>query len=228
MNIHGRHAPSLAQKIFFAANHVAAISASAWVLFGNGYCWLSQLSGLTLRAGDFPRRALLLSAAVIYFARLVGTGYLLSRKISWLESVMISAWLYVLYGIIFGVGGQNTSPLGIGAVLGSVLYLGGSYLNTASEYQRYRWRQRPENHGHLYTGGYFRWSMHINYFGDSLLFTGFAVMTGSAWVLFVPGAMVAAFVGYHIPVLDAYLARRYGAEFEAYAHQTRKFVPGVY
>ena len=38
-----------------------------------------------------------------------------------------------------------------------VLVLAGSALNTVSELQRHRWKRRPENAGHLYTGGLFRY-----------------------------------------------------------------------
>jgi steroid 5-alpha reductase family enzyme len=82
-------------------------------------------------------------------------------------------------------------------------------INTGSELQRRKWKQQPENAGHLFTGGLFRYAMQINYFGDELLFTGYALIRGSMWALLVPVVMP-------------------GVEFEDYAQQTRRFAPFVY
>ena len=116
----------------------------------------------------------------------------------------------------------------IGGVLGLTLYVAGSLLNTASEFQRKTWKDRPENRGQLYTGGLFQYAIHINYFGAQMLFTGYAVITGSVWTVIVPLLMMAGFLFFNIPELDAYLKKRYGEEFTAYAARTRKFVPFLY
>jgi len=63
--------------------------------------------------------------------------------------------------------------------------------------------------------------MHINYFGDQLLFTGFAVITGFAWTIPVLLLMLAGFLFFNIPELDRHLRAHYGDEFEAYARETR-------
>jgi protein-S-isoprenylcysteine O-methyltransferase Ste14 len=70
--------------------------------------------------------------------------------------------------------------------------------------------------------------MHINYFGDSVLFTGWAILAASVFAFSIPVLMIAMFVFVHIPPLDAYLAQRYGDEFKDYAAKTAKFVPFVY
>ena len=75
--------------------------------------------------------------------------------------------------------------------LGVALYIAGSFLNTGSELQRKRWKERPENKGRLFTGGFFRYALHINYFGDEVLFAGYALITGQAWALLVPLLMAA-------------------------------------
>ena len=53
------------------------------------------------------------------------------------------------------------------------LFLIGSCLNTCSEWQRMIWKKNKANRGKLYTKGLFRYSMHINYFGDTVSFAGF-------------------------------------------------------
>ena len=47
-----------------------------------------------------------------------------------------------------------------------------------------------------------------------------------AWT--IPIFVTAGFVFFHIPVLDTYLSKRYGAEFDEYATKTAKLVPLVY
>ncbi|MGB6032940.1 MAG: DUF1295 domain-containing protein, partial [Bacteroidota bacterium] len=111
---------------------------------------------------------------------------------------------------------------------GALLYLTGSYLGTGSEYSRHLWKARPENRGHFYTEGLFQYSRHINYFGDLLLFGGFAVLTHHLWAGIVPLIMGLNFVLILIPAQDAYLASRYGTEFDNYARRTKKLIPLVY
>jgi len=70
--------------------------------------------------------------------------------------------------------------------------------------------------------------MHINYLGDSIQFTGWAILTASLWAFSIPVLMTCLFIFYHIPPLDKYLADRYGAEFKTYAGKTAKFLPFIY
>ncbi len=70
--------------------------------------------------------------------------------------------------------------------------------------------------------------MHINYFGDLVLFTGWALLTARAVLLFIPVVMLWGFVVLNIPALDHYLAERHGETFQMYAARTKKLVPFVY
>ncbi|WP_169730414.1 methyltransferase family protein [Salinispira pacifica] len=123
--------------------------------------------------------------------------------------------------------GERFAP-GAGAAAGAVLFVLGSFINSWSEYQRKRFKAKPENGGRLYTGGLFSVSMHINYFGDMIWATGLALMTGSLISAAIPVIMTAMFVWIHIPRLDAYLAEKYGREFEDYASRTKKLIPWMY
>ena len=126
------------------------------------------------------------------------------------------------------VGGDQDKPVGGIDALGVTLYLLGSYLGTRSELSRHIWKIKPANKGHLYTQGLFRYARHINYLGDVVLFTGFALITRDPWMLIVPLAMTLSFVLMVIPAHDAYLENRYGDEFREYAHKTKKLIPLVY
>lgn len=71
-------------------------------------------------------------------------------------------------------------------------------------------------------------SMHINYFGDVVLFTGWALLTATIWTLGLPLLMLLMFIFMHIPPLDEYLAERYGDEFKAYQSKTKRLIPFVW
>ena len=47
------------------------------------------------------------------------------------------------------------------------------------------------------------------------------------WLAFVPLGMLYNFVGPQSQELDAYLAKRYGAEFEEWAAKTKRVIPFV-
>ena len=179
--------------------------------------------------GDPLRRDLLALGWCIYCVRVLLAEWLfLKRGISWTEALSIAVWISIIALAFAILGGRNPRPMGIGAGLGVVLYASGSFVHTYSELRRYIWRQRPENHERLYTDGLFRYAVHINYFGDLLLFTGFSLITGSPYTLLVPAVMLAGFVFANIPALDAHLHAKYGAAFDAYAARTKKLIPLIY
>jgi len=134
---------------------------------------------------------------------------------------------FVLYA--FGrVGGNNKQVVGVIEVIGILLYLSGSYINTHSEYYRHVWKLKEENRGRLYTEGLFGLSMHINYFGDIVLFTGFAMVTHSPGMLVIPLIMTVNFILNIIPSLDRYLEKKYKDEFRDFSKKTKKFIPLIY
>lgn len=214
------HAPSGPQKRTFAALHAAVLALAAWAAFG----WSLP---------DRTRALLVLAAAALYFARsLVTLFVLLKRKLAYSEALGLALLLALIEIGFVALGGGllrgHAAALGWLDGVAVVLILAGSWLNTGSELQRRAWKKDPANKGHCYTGGMFAWSMHINYFGDTVMFTGWALLTASLWALVLPVFMALSFVFYHIPGLDAYLAGRYGEEFRAYAARTAKFVPFLY
>jgi protein-S-isoprenylcysteine O-methyltransferase Ste14 len=228
-SLYGECEKSLGPKLFLTSLHLAALCIVAWMLFGTGFEQISRWTSGTIRAGDPLRCILVFSCASVYFVRICFTGfYLMRRTFGWGEAVGVGIYIFC-FQIFFGfLGGKNSQPVGGIAVVGAFLYVAGSYLNTGSEYRRQVWKQNPENKGRLYTEGLFRYAMHINYFGDEMLFTGYALITGSPWALIIPALMVLGFTMVNIPMLDRYLRGKYGAEFEAYSRRTKKFVPYVY
>ena len=227
--MHGEYGRAMAPRVLMTVIHGAAVAATGWLLLGGGLevlraHWIANW-GLATPA----RRWLLFAAALIYFVRVIVTTFVtLKRKMGWGEAVLIAAWVLLVHLLFAVLGGINPRATGSVTVIGVVLYAVGSWLNTGSELQRKWWKQRPENAGRLFTGGLFRYAVHINYFGDELLFTGYALITGRAWALLVPLLMLAGFLFFNVPELDRHLRAHYGAEFEAYASRTRSFVPFLY
>ena len=187
--------------------------------------WLKQYQ----MNGDPVRRIIIASCMIIYFVRLQVTVWVFQkRKWTWLETITITVLMsFVLYAFA-KVGGNNKQFAGIVEVVGILLYLSGSYINTHSEYYRHIWKLKKKNRGRLYTERLFRYAMHINYFGDIVLFTGFAMITHRFSMLVIPSIMTLNFVFTIIPSLDRYLEKKYGAEFRDYAQKTKKLIPWIY
>jgi len=153
--------------------------------------WLKQYK----LDGDFVRSVLIASCLIIYFVRLQVTVWVFQkRKWTWLETITITLLMsFVLYAFA-KVGGNNKLVVGVVEIIGILLYLSGSYINTHSEYSRHVWKLKEENKGRLYTEGLFSLTMHINYFGDIVLFTGLALVTHSLRMLIIPLIMALNFV----------------------------------
>jgi len=175
------------------------------------------------------RHFVLLGCVWLYLIRQFITLFVfIKRAVGWSEVAQVGPFLFFIQ-VFFGfLGSRAQTPWRLIDGIALALYLIGSTLGSVSELQRNRWKAYPENKGHLYTQGLFRWSMHINYFADTLLFTGFALLTTSPWALLLPLLMTLMFVFIHIPLLDRHLAQKYGAEFDAWARTTKKFIPFLY
>lgn len=221
--------PSWLPKIALALVHLGVVLAVGWLLFGGGITRASAGLGLPADLGTPGRRGLLLGAAVVYFLRtLLTTFVFVRRRVNWAEVGVVAAWIATLQLLYAFLGGRQTAPVGVVEGVGVGLYAAGSFLNTGSEYQRHVWKRQPEHRGRLYSGGLFRHAMHINYFGDLVLFTGWVLLAGQWGLLVLPLLMLLGFVFLMIPALDRHLAGRYGGDFRAYAARTKKLVPYVY
>jgi len=198
-----------------------ALFVSIWLLFFN--------TEVLKMDGNLYRKIILIMCSVIYLVRTVITLFVfLKRRISWLETLPISILMsFVLFGFIY-IGGVQTQPINIMDLLGIVLYLIGSYINTSSELDRHRWKYMPENKGHLFTQGLFKYVRHINYFGDIMLFMGFALITQDIRALYIPLFMTLNFIFILIPAKEAYLKDKYRIEFVQYSKRSKKLIPLIY
>jgi steroid 5-alpha reductase family enzyme len=227
--MYGEYSSSLEQKVTLASLHLIILIMVFWLLFLGGIETFASTFGFPISAGDDTRRIFIMSGGIIYFIRLLFTEFVyVNREVKWSEALTIALWLFIIYFTFTFTGGTNSNQAGTSVYLGVILYLLGSFINTGSEYLRCRWKRIPEHKGKLYTGGFFKLSRHINYFGDFILFVGFALFTGSVYALVIPAAMVVLYVVVNIPMLDSYLHEKYNGEYEEYSKHTKKFVPYVY
>jgi len=168
---------------------------------------------------------LLAAFGAIYMIRLnIMSRWLLQRELGIEElTVVMLLWLPAIMGSYIFLA-KNVSDVGL--VVASIMYTLGSYLNTYSELQRKIWKRDPDHKGRCYTLGLFSWSRNINYFGDSLLFAGWAVATGNLVNWWTPIVMGLSFYFFHIPDKEKYLKTRYAQDWPAYQAQTPyAFVP---
>lgn len=217
------------KRIIWQVFHFLLVLMVFWILFEHGLQTVSSWFGTSWIPGDLTRRILLFITSLILFLRWGLTNfYLLKRDMPWAEIIVVSVELFMIHTSYSILGGRVSASVGIAEYIGIGLFVFGSYLNTGSEIMRLRWKKDPQNKGRIYDQGLFKYSMHINYFGDMVWATGMALISGSIWIFLIPLYMSFGFVFLHIPRLDKYLKGRYGDQYEAYAKRTNKLIPYLY
>jgi len=221
--------PCMAQRVLLAAMGAACVAIAWWLLFGGGLRTMGSWMAWTWEPGHLIRRICLVVTLSIYYVRMLFTEFVfLKRGVSWSEVFTIGPWMLCIYLLLGVSGGINARPVGIAAIIGIVIFVAGSWMNSYAEYARHKWKRLAENRARLYTQGLFRYSRHPNYLGDLISFSGICLISG-AWVTTViPVLMLAGFVFVNVPVLDSHLHDHYGSAFDQYAARTRKLIPFVY
>ncbi len=229
LDLYSRKDPALKQKLFVTGVEFGLLVLSGWVLFGPGGGMMAQQFDWAAGEAIPLRRVLIFGFSLVILARMVFTMFvLMKREMPWSEAFSVP-FAFAVYYLGFALMVlPNRAPLGALDALGIALFVIGCVLNTGGEWQRHRFKADPANKGKLFTGGFFAWSMHINYFGDILWVAGYAVVTGNPWSALIVLMLTGFFAFYNIPMLDAHLADRYGEQFEAYAKQTKKLIPFVW
>jgi steroid 5-alpha reductase family enzyme len=213
------YASSLPQKRFPISILAIIILLGGWLMFGSS----------PVIDGNLLRRVVLLLCSLVYLARLSVTFFVfLKRKFSWQETLTVTIFIALVISLFLFVGGNQIRAFSMIDYLGLVLFASGSFINTYSEFQRYKWKQKPQNTGLLYTQGLFKYARHINYFGDIILFSGFAILASNFYLMVIPLLMIVNFVFFYIPTMDRYLTKKYGKSFMEYSQKTRKLIPWIY
>jgi protein-S-isoprenylcysteine O-methyltransferase Ste14 len=224
VELYGIESRSLPQKGAILLSELVLIGLAYHVLFGE------LLAGVrAFGAAPEPARNLALFAFdLVVVARFLLTLFVFLRRKIPLEETFSVPLAFALYLLGFPLMARGREvPFGALEFAGVGLFLAGSVLNTLSEWQRHRFKLRPESKGKLYSGGLFSLSIHVNYFGDLLWVLGYALVTHNGYALLVPVCLFCFFWFFNVPKLDAYLRERYGDQFSEYERRTKRLVPFV-
>jgi steroid 5-alpha reductase family enzyme len=113
---------------------------------------------------------------------------------------------------------------------GVALWALGLGIEIAADRTLARWRQDPANRGRTCRAGWWRWSRHPNYFGEWLLWWGYAALAlGSATVLVavaVPLLLLGLLLGVTgIPYTERRALACRGDDYRRYQQATSAFIP---
>lgn len=229
MNLYGQQSKSIPQKIIIHMIEILLLWLSFWILFQNGGTWIENKLNIPNSREHFDRRQIIFIFNIITFFRLSYMMiFLLKRRIPWEESISVPL-AFALYYIGFSLFVLPTSkPLDSFDFLAVLLFIIGSALNSGAEIYRDKWKKHPENRGKIYTEGFFKYSRHINYFGDILWVIAYAAITRNWYAATVPIFLFCFFAFYNAPKLDLYLKSKYGKDYDEYASKTKMLVPFIF
>ena len=228
MSFQDEHSPSISPKVLMSSSVLASTLFSAILMFGylDG---LSDLIKYERAQGNSFRQIIILSCFLVYFIRfIIGMFVFLERKVSWFEGGLVSFLFFIMFTLFGVAAGNRPEQIGLFDIAGIILFLTGSSINTLADYQRFAWKRKSENKGRLYTKGLFKYSMHINYFGDGICYVGLALIALKLVCILISIGIILNFIALQIPLLDEHLSRKYGNDFREYSEQTKKFVSFIY
>lgn len=228
MAFQDKHSPSIPAKLLLSLCILAGII-TATVLTSGYSDWLTDFLNFEKIEGNIYRQIMMIVCCLIYFVRFsIGMFVFMQRRIRWFEGGLVSVLFFMMFYIFVVSAGRHPEPIGLIDIVGIFMFLVGSYINTMADYQRFAWKRKNENKGRLYTLGLFKYSMHINYFGDAITYVGLALITLEMLCLFISIGIIVNFIVIQIPMLDKHLSKKYGNDFTEYSRVTKKFIPFVY
>lgn len=125
-------------------------------------------------------------------------------------------------------GSAERTGLGVFEVLGAAVWVAGFLFEAIGDAQLAAFLSEPSNRGRIMDRGLWRWTRHPNYFGESTMWWGLALMCAGVpggWIAFV-GPVVITWLLVKvsgIPLVEKPKAGR--PEWEAYKARTSAFVP---
>ena len=227
--MHGIKETSITLRLIWLLIHTLFLFIAYSICFGDSFICIDEILGVNFNDGDFNRKSCLLIFGIIMYVRMnFTTLHILTRKVQ-LDEFFGVIIAYAIYQIGFVLlGGWNTSQFDFLDYIGIFLFLGGSYINTHSEIQRMKFKKGPHNNGKLYTVGLFKYSRHINYFGDICWVTGWAIISHNIWASLIPILLTFGFIFFFIPELSKYLEKNYAEEYGDWQKRSKKLIPFIY
>ncbi|MER3436101.1 MAG: hypothetical protein C4288_22730, partial [Leptolyngbya sp. ERB_1_1] len=134
----------------------------------------------------------------------------------------------LLVGVFYALPGYlafiNPVPLSLStAAIALLLYIFGSLINTSADIQKLTAKQWGAD---LVSGGLWRFSRHINYFGDWLRYLSFSVLAGSTWAYLVPGLILLMYLQM-MAQKEQTMPEKY-PEYAEYQNSSARFIPFVW
>lgn len=144
--------------------------------------------------------------------------FILQGLIMWVVSAPLMASLVYEEAYLFGLLD----------LLGLVFWIIGFVFESVGDAQLFRFKQDPENEGRILQEGLWKYTRHPNYFGNSLIWVGFGLISISAgliWPFF--GTITMNFLLIRVSgvrTLDAVMKDR-NPEYALYIQNTSGFIP---
>ncbi len=149
---------------------------------------------------------------------------LFTEVVNPLQASAVVLYVGVFYALPGWLAMVNDQPLGpLTTIIGLIFYIFGSLLNTAADVQK---GTAKELGASLVDDGAWRRVRHVNYLGDLLRYSSFAVIAGSLWAWLLPASVLALYLP-RIRSKEAAMAKRYPG-FEAYRQSSWLLVPGLW
>lgn len=213
--------------------------------------FLAAITFAYFASGDRDARgALLFSMVLIWTVRL---GFFLVRRISkagkdgrfdelkksaprfFAAWTLQGLWItFTLAAAMAAIASVERKELGALAFLGTLVWLVGFGFEAVADWQKSRFKARPENKGKFIDSGLWRYSRHPNYFGEITLWVGVAiiaapVLSGWQWLVLSSPVFVAILLirVSGIPPLEKRADAKWGGDeaYENYKRQTPILVP---
>ncbi len=144
-------------------------------------------------------------------------------------------WVFVtLIAALTAMTSQYREPLGMVALLGSLVWLLGFALEVVADAQKSAFNKKPENAGKFINVGLWRWSRHPNYFGEIVLWCGVAliavpVLQGWQWLSLISPLFVVFLLTRisGVPLLEKRADEKWGGNvnYENYKTETSVLIP---
>jgi steroid 5-alpha reductase family enzyme len=148
---------------------------------------------------------------------------------SYLYIFIFQGFLQMIIALpIIIVNSSSPTRIQIFDFLGLVLFGGGFLFEIIADYQKYRFKKKPENKEKLMVTGLWKYSRHPNYFGESVLWWGIfllALPIKMGWVAICSPVLISLLLVYFsgIPLLEKKYSGR--KDFLHYKSITPKFFP---